>query len=806
MQKIITLLTIAGLFFLISSCDNGKKKAKTDEDSADLDVIADVDETADEAVDENGDIDVPDIDSDETPDVDNAPIDPCAPNPCVEANRSVCEEDGLGGYTCSCDVLTCEIDGACYKDGEVSPFDGCSACNRDFSLTSWSVRPDGSECAAIMGTPGSGICRKGVCGGFGTCDARAYKQSAGLPCNYDSECATGRCYTFYDYAGEAGFAAASVCTGTCKEDEDCPGDMLCNYSNHYGYQCMPQYTSTVIMPEPLMPLYKPCNKDVDCEGGLCLAYGETKFCTKDCERSSGGGKDLLACGSCGSCNDNGDELEFKYKYYCAPDGSGKTGGNCQSGMDCSSGACYENYCTASCGSILSPCPGGYECMADVYQAGVETCVDSARLNIMDGFACSFDYQCVSGTCVEFPMGKYCATHCETESCAAGDCVQIGEKTAEPPVMACAPLFMPGHSEYGQTCAFNWECTTGLECQQDLLMCTKACEKDGDCPDGTCYAYTEEIKLCVPAYQMGTKPDGYIPSFCYECENTCYPDNLFQMYYCSSECTTDAECFDIGGCAEGYCRHAYPGRSFTYGLCRFDDDCEKNTTCKEGFCTSECSTSTQCAGYEKVTPTGAQKTCKPCTTNVECQNVFYDLGQCVTDYDGNKYCVEDCTDDPTICPEGTKCYFASGDFKVCSPISGTCSAGGTACSQNDICIKGILENDWACREDAECKSGICEEGVCQEGTCSENSDCGCDSLKCTSGNCIMNQTGYKKEVEPNNEIADATVISASGYTAAYFNHNGNDKERDIFKVSVKKDQYLNVRTHPFCENGADTYMR
>jgi len=809
MKKIITLLTVAGLLFFVISCDNGKKKSQSDEDSADLDTVADIDETADESTDENGDTDVSDIEPDDgTPDVDDAPKDPCLPNPCKEPNRSVCTDDGLGGFTCSCDVLTCEIDGACYKDGDVNPVDTCTACNRDFSLTGWSVRPDGSECEAVMGTPGSGICRKGLCGGFGTCDARAYKQTAGYPCNYDSECA-GRCYTFYDYAGEAGFAAASVCTSPCTEDEDCPGDMLCNYSNQYGYECMPQYTSTVIRPDPLMPLYKPCNKDADCEGGMCLAYGETKFCSKDCERNSGGGKDLLACGSCGECNDNGDELEFKYKYYCVPDGSGKTGGNCQSGMDCSSGACYENYCTAACGSILSPCPGGYECMADVYQEGVETCVDSARLNIADGFACSFDYQCTSGSCIEFPMGKYCSKHCETEACAAGDCVQIGDPNAETPEMVCAPLFMPGHSESGESCSFDWECTTGLECFDfggNIKSCTKACEKDEDCTAGKCYEFDEETSLCVYDYQVGVKPDGYIPTFCYECKNECYPDYLFQMYYCSSECSADAGCFDIGGCAEGYCRHAYPGRSFTYGLCRFDDDCEKNTICKEGFCTSECSTSSECAGYGAVVPTGTQKTCKPCTTNQECQNVFYDMGQCVTDYDGNKYCVEDCTDDPTICPEGTECYYVNDTFKVCSPVSGTCSSGGTACSINDICIKGILENGWACREDAECKSGICEEGMCQEGTCSEDSDCGCNSLECTGGNCVMNLDGYKKEVEPNDVIADATVITASGYIAAYFNHSGNDRETDIFKVAVKKGQYLNVRTHPFCEIGADTYMR
>ncbi|HRZ80354.1 MAG TPA: hypothetical protein P5044_10120, partial [bacterium] len=60
MKKIITLLTVAGLLFFVISCDNGKKKSQSDEDSADLDTVADIDETADESTDENGDTDVSD--------------------------------------------------------------------------------------------------------------------------------------------------------------------------------------------------------------------------------------------------------------------------------------------------------------------------------------------------------------------------------------------------------------------------------------------------------------------------------------------------------------------------------------------------------------------------------------------------------------------------------------------------------------------------------------------------------------------------------------------------------------------------
>jgi hypothetical protein len=802
MRRFYWVIVFLGFIFLFVSCSSkGKKTDDVPDDENDNDVeIIDDDDSSGIVVEED---DVPDENEDDVPDENDIPVNPCDPNPCNEPNRSICEEDGLGGFICNCDEFTCEIEGNCYADGEISPFDMCSHCDRTFSKTSWTVRPDGSYCEASAGIPGSGICRKGVCGGFGNCDTRAYGQGAGYPCNYDSECATGRCYYLFDWAG--GMSVVNVCTSICSTDEECPGDMLCQYSNEFGYECLPRYTSTIIKPEPLMDDYKPCNVNEDCSGGLCLAYGSKRFCTKNCERSSGGGKDLLACGLCGECKDNGDELGFKFKYYCVPDGSGKTGNNCESGMDCSSGACYDNYCTSGCGSIVSPCPAGYQCMEDVYSEGVKTCVDTARIDIPNGFSCSFDYQCTSGECLEFPIGKYCSELCEDGICSAGDCVKIGEIDNENDLMACAPIFMPGHSEYGQVCSFDWECENDLECQKDIKMCTKPCEDHADCPNGVCYPYLEDLKLCVPDYQYGTKPDGYYCYYGYECENECFVDYSINKAYCSSECQSDSDCPDISGCHDGFCHHAYPWRSFTYEMCRFNDDCEKYTDCEQGLCTIGCSSDNDCDGFQAVVPNENQKTCKPCTANIDCQNVFYDSGQCVTGHDGTRFCVEDCTDDPSLCPEGTRCY-SLGSSKICYPLSGFCSDSNVSCNMDDLCIRPSLENNWACREDGECKSRICKEGTCQAGICSENSDCDCDMLECKSGNCAPKSSAGTLEIEPNNEISLANTISKSGYSVAYFNHIGNLRDTDIFKVSIKKDEVLNVRTHPFCDHNADTYLR
>ena len=310
---------------------------------------------------------------------------------------------------------------------------------------------------------------------------------------------------------------------------------------------------------------------------------------------------------------------------------------------------------------------------------------------------------------------------------------------------------------------------------------------------------------MPDYQYHVQPDGYDSGFSYDCENIRYPDYTLQRYYCSSECTTDDECMDIAGCYEGMCRKAYPGRVVIYNPCRFDDDCEKNSVCLQGFCTVECTADGDCVGNEAVTPTGDQKTCKTCEVNQECQNVFYDYGQCVEGYDGSKFCIEDCGDDPSVCPEGTRCY-SNGGGRICAPVSGSCAAGMATCGMDGQCIVGRLLDNWACREDEECKSGICAEGTCQSGTCSADEECGCEDLTCSGGNCVADDTNSTLETEPNNTIAQAQVLTGSGFVTAYFNHIGNIIETDIFKVSLKTDEYLNVRTHPFCDNGADTYLR
>ena len=247
MKKSLFLAIIFALLFTFAACGGGKKsKPEVDEDSVgteDSDVysdseVSDSDEEPDTESDNDSDNNPGG--NDDTPVVPDNDVpegqDPCDPNPCTEANKTVCTVTGAGSYSCSCDRLTCEINGVCYADRDRNPANSCEECNRDYSKTSWSLVADGRDCEAKPGLMGSGTCRSGVCGGFGSCDNRAYGLKAGAPCNKDVECETGYCYTWYDWSGSGSFsyARASVCTGTCKEDEDCPNNMTCQFMESRG--------------------------------------------------------------------------------------------------------------------------------------------------------------------------------------------------------------------------------------------------------------------------------------------------------------------------------------------------------------------------------------------------------------------------------------------------------------------------------------------------------------------------------------------------------------------------------------------
>ena len=841
MKKLFVFVLVLATLLFVVACSSKKKNDAPDDDNITVSDEENDEEENDEdsatVPDEDGDsgpVVTPDSDPVVTPDNDPTSDDPCKPNPCTEANRNRCVVNSNGGFTCECNPSTCEIGGVCYAEGERSPQNSCLACERYYSKNDWTQLPDDYECDANGKGIGSGTCRSGQCKGFGTCDNRAYGSKPGMPCNRDVECGTGFCYTWYDWSGDTsgqlgGFVGASVCTGACREDEDCPHNMTCQYLNeNYKYQCMPLYVAGVELPSPKQPNFAPCNKNEDCEGGYCLTYGDKeKFCTSECTSS------IISnsCGSCGKCYENKSNSNLPGKY-CLPKGSGDLGDPCQSSMDCSSGGCYDGYCVKTCGSILSSCGNGYDCgtLPD-YFGESEVCYNKNRFNLPDGTHCNYDEQCASGECLVFEDLKICGSHCQqkdqvtdngdgtsttTKYYACGDdensdrCIPV--KVTDSSSMNgysvhyyCTQDLMLGRNEFGKNCYADWQCEEGYSCFEGYF-CTKMCYNNDDCDiDHTCYILGTEdpeeeggdpvdVGVCISYEQTHHQP----PEACeyvWSCEDICYEDSVIRQYYCTIECSSDADCFDIGGCYNGVCTKAIPYRNDFYAACRFDDDCEKTAICDKGMCTLPCTSASTCPAYDAVAPAGTQKTCKPCETSDDCKTLFYDYGSCVIDYDGNKFCMEDCSENIYVCPEGTRC-----NGQNCYPLAGSCGGGKAFCDQGSHCAVPTLRDGWLCSENGQCMSNKCGSGFCQKGAgCSSDADCGCDDLTCKSGSCVPKSSKGQLEVEPNDNLADAQAIENDKRLFAGFTQTMESADIDIFKLSATAGQYINARTRPFCND-------
>ena len=129
-----------------------------------------------------------------------------------------------------------------------------------------------------------------------------------------------------EYMGVARDLSASERDGLCFLDmppcsERCDGECV-------GTQCLQD-----------APLGDPCTSALECPGGVCLAEGCSRRCTRDCDGSW-------------SCEDS----------VCVPTGWGY-GADCERGEECASGLCLQDVsphdlCTRECGT---GCPTGDEC-------------------------------------------------------------------------------------------------------------------------------------------------------------------------------------------------------------------------------------------------------------------------------------------------------------------------------------------------------------------------------------------------------------------------------------------------------------
>jgi hypothetical protein len=710
-----------------------------------------------DSVDTGTDPGVPDTDPGTscTCDTDDACCDGCLPRnegqPCGEV--AACQVQGLctAGTCTGAGPLECDAPGPCETLG---------TCDPETGECVYGEMPDNHECEALAGIPGSGLCLRGGCYGFGDCDHRIYAQEIAFACNFDGECDNGWCQAWGD-------GWNSYCTRECGIGlAPCPEGTACVNPGDGRRHCRPLNTDMTLPMDGSREAYGACNHNEDCTGELCLGIEGKRFCTQPCEKD-GAASDAM-CGACGRCRDDGDTLRFGYKFYCVPNGSNLVDEPCGMVSDCAMRLCRQGYCTEPCLALGedSTCPAGMKCVTGLYaDPSIYLCIREGEVDRGFGESCEADWACAEGVCREVFGAKICVNDCAQAECAEGTCKDLAG------VQSCVPDGLLGASDSGYPCVNTAQCVDGLQCYRGA--CLKPCESDEVCGEG----------------------------------GICFPDFYYQVRYCSMECENEGDCAgDRLSCHDGTCVLNANGGSYVLNPCRVDDDCVTRT-CRAGLCTDVCAQDLACEG-SMVPEWQAVNLCMPCNPNLwgtDCNNGEWGLNECIQGSDGSWFCAPECSIRTGICPVGTRCYSVGGYTQVCAPLSGNC-VGTTACTNNGWCIRPFADG-MPCIENAECQGGVCSQGFCQKGTCTVDPDCGCELLECVDGACGASSEAGVLELEPNDAVGFAQALQF-GHVQVLATLVASDGVPDVdyYRVSLSAGQVLDVRTSPFCMQAADTNLR
>jgi hypothetical protein len=263
---------------------------------------------------------------------------------------------------------------------------------------------DPGSCDDVGGCDPGEICRNGdcvvdvmtcltmpsLCGPEQVCDSLTGQcldvGLDGMPCTFDEECRSGRCYqrSALGLNGDGG-----ICSRACCTDANCADDQYCAATGSGARGCVP---GTRRPPAT-------CGRSGDCPSGECR-HGSTT-------------------------------------YVCGADEGGSAGGRiCLGPSDCASGLCTcdgflcTGYCLDACGSALD-CPSPpfwavdeVACVYASYGGWVSVCAysdDEAEFgDLSNGAPCTSPDQCRDGYCVP-GTDRYCAdTCCNDSQCAMNE--------------------------------------------------------------------------------------------------------------------------------------------------------------------------------------------------------------------------------------------------------------------------------------------------------------------------------------------------------------------------------------------------
>lgn len=652
--------------------------------------------------------------------------------------NSACSDASAGGLCMSCKVAgkvgTCSP----VQDGQRDPKQRCVASNADAGDCSNSGTCNGK--GACKPWPTSTGCRQASCSGTAFYPAVNCDGAGNCPPAGASACDPYKCST-----------TSPSCLTTCTSDVDCvTGETCLKTTNRCGDK---------------LANGQSCKANSDCSSNICSAEGVccNTACTGGCQScvlaskvgtcsniaTSGAPRDKTTCASTSTCGNTGKcngaggcQLTAAGTVCgaaaCAPavtgtiDGSPASeslaqipapvcdgSGNCQSSSPISCGAYQCNASTAQCKSTCASTTADCNALtpSTANPSGGNRCIGNSCQKQANGTACTADYLCASGNCVD-------GVCCGTPSCGAcmacnlantsgkvdGLCRTVAAGTPEPHGLCSATASSSCGTDGKCTAAGACEKWSGSSCTPDQSKCVDS--RHSVSATGTCNG----SGTCTPGPSVACGA-GYLCSGG-QCASSCTSDAACDTaagYGCFGKkclksagqaCAAGAEC-GTGNCVDGVCC-----ASASCGACMACNLPSPQSTV-DGTC--------RAVGAGKADPHGlcATTASTTCSTDGKCDGA----GACEL-WSGTA-----CTPNQNTCADATHQMSSSG---TCNG-SGVCAASSpVACKTGYACVAGTCAT--ACTADTSCDvtGGYgCFAGVClkQNGqSCSAAADCG-------TGNCV-----------------------------------------------------------------------